>query len=231
MQNIRVRSSSGCRTCIASKHTWKACGSTVQPRNITHTPPPPEMQNLYCLQEHLESLWEDAAITAARLLNNLEYLAGVTVSPKDLDEFAAFKRALKGSNDQHYSVVDHGEQGRRREKELKQQEQQQGGTGDSRGTRPGEETAGRGGDQDVTWRQGLRRLRNMGLGVGQVLGRKGHMPMERRQKGLHYNELVEGLGGKKRERLDRHLAMKAAGMESGETDAFYNAMADQGIPE
>ncbi|CAN0536792.1 unnamed protein product [Ectocarpus sp. 12 AP-2014] len=83
----------------------------------------------------------------------------------------------------------------------------------------------------MTWREGLRRLRNMGLGVGQVLGRKGHMPMERRQQGLHYNELVEGLGGKKRERLDRHLAMKAAGMESGETDAFYNAMADQGIPE
>ncbi|CAM9193141.1 unnamed protein product [Ectocarpus sp. 4 AP-2014] len=204
-------------------------GCRFRSLNFQYTP-----ENLYCLQEHLESLWEDAAITAARLLNNLEYLAGVTVSAKDLDAFATFKRALKGSNDQHYSVVDHGEQGRRREKELKQQQQQQqqqGGTGDSQGTRPGEETAGRGDDEDMTWREGLRRLRNMGLGVGQVLGRKGHMPMKRRQQGLHYNELVEGLGGKKRERLDRHLAMKAAGMESGETDAFYNAMADQGIPE
>ncbi|CAB1099278.1 unnamed protein product [Ectocarpus sp. CCAP 1310/34] len=204
-------------------------GCRFRSLNFQYTP-----ENLYCLQEHLESLWEDAAITAARLLNNLEYLAGVTISAKDLDAFAAFKHALKGSNDQHYSVVDHGEQGRRREKELKQQQQQQqqqGGTGDSQGTRPGEETAGRGGDENMTWREGLRRLRGMGLGVGQVLGRKGHMPMERRQQGLHYNELVEGLGGKKRERLDRHLAMKAAGMESGETDAFYNAMADQGIPE
>ncbi|CAM9740210.1 unnamed protein product [Ectocarpus sp. 6 AP-2014] len=198
-------------------------GCRFRSLNFQYTP-----ENLYCLQEHLESLWEGAAITAARLLNNLEYLAGVTVSAKDLEAFAAFKRALKGSNDQHYSVVDHGEQGRRREKELKQQ---QGGTGDSQGTCSGAETAGHGGDEDMTWREGLRRLRDMGLGVGQVLGRKGHMPMERRQQGLHYNELVEGLGGKKRERLDRHLAMKAAGMESGETDAFYNAMADQGIPE
>ena len=41
-------------------------------------------------------------------------------------------------------------------------------------------------------------MRQMGLGPGQVLGRKGHMPMARRQQGLHYNELVQGLGGKKR---------------------------------
>lgn len=52
--------------------------------------------------------------------------------------------------------------------------------------------------EDMTWREGLSRLRDMGLGIGQVLGRKGHMPMERRQQGLHYNELVEGLGGKRR---------------------------------
>lgn len=41
-------------------------------------------------------------------------------------------------------------------------------------------------------------MRDMGLGPGQVLGRKGHMPMEKRQQGLHYSELVDGLGGKKR---------------------------------
>lgn len=41
-------------------------------------------------------------------------------------------------------------------------------------------------------------MRKMGLGPGQVLGRKGHMPMARRQQGLHYDELVQGLAGKKR---------------------------------
>lgn len=34
-----------------------------------------------------------------------------------------------------------------------------------------------------------------------------------------------------RERLERHLAMKAAGEESGETEAFYDAAARQGVPE
>ena len=45
-------------------------------------PPPDLRQNLYCLQAHLESLWEEAAIKAARLLNNLEYLAGMRVATK-----------------------------------------------------------------------------------------------------------------------------------------------------
>lgn len=50
----------------------------------------------------------------------------------------------------------------------------------------------------LTWREGLEYLRELGLGPGQVLGRKGHMPMVKRQQGLHYDELVDGLGGKKR---------------------------------
>eukprot|EP00752_Nemacystus_decipiens_P008308 g7426.t1 len=185
-------------------------------------------ENLYCLQAHLETLWEEAAIKAARLLNNLEYLAGVRVSAKDVDAFAAFKRALKGPSTEHYSVVDHGERGRRREKE---QQQQQGGSGVERPT-PCEERGGAVANsaEELTWREALCRLREMGLGPGQVLGRKGHMPMEKRQQGLHYSELVDGLGGKKRDRLNRHLAMKAAGTESGETEAFYNAAATQGIP-
>lgn len=52
--------------------------------------------------------------------------------------------------------------------------------------------------EDLTWKEALGRLRCMGLGPGQVMGRKGHMPMERRKQGLHYEELVQGLGGKKR---------------------------------
>lgn len=50
----------------------------------------------------------------------------------------------------------------------------------------------------MTWREALEHLRTLGLGPGQVLGRKGHMRMVDRQQGLHYTELVEGLGGKKR---------------------------------
>lgn len=41
-----------------------------------------DIQNLYCLQAHLEALLEAAAINAARLLNNLEFLAGVRISTK-----------------------------------------------------------------------------------------------------------------------------------------------------
>lgn len=52
--------------------------------------------------------------------------------------------------------------------------------------------------EELTWREALARIRQAGLGPGQVLGRKGHMPMTRRQKGLHYDELVQGLGEKKR---------------------------------
>lgn len=40
------------------------------------------LQNLYCLQAHLENLWEAAAIKAARLLNNLDYLAGMRIATK-----------------------------------------------------------------------------------------------------------------------------------------------------
>ncbi|CAM9718561.1 unnamed protein product [Sphacelaria rigidula] len=83
----------------------------------------------------------------------------------------------------------------------------------------------------MTWREGLAYLRQMGVGPGQVLGRKGHMPMVKRQQGLHYNELVDGLGGKKRRRLDRHLALKSAGEETGATNAFYNSMQEQGTSE
>lgn len=53
-------------------------------------------------------------------------------------------------------------------------------------------------EEILTWREGLAYLRQMGVGPGQVLGRKGHMPMVKRQQGLHYKELVDGLGGKKR---------------------------------
>ena len=52
--------------------------------------------------------------------------------------------------------------------------------------------------EELTWKEALARMRRMGLGPGQVLGRKGHMPMARRQQSLNYNELVQGLGGKKR---------------------------------
>ena len=52
--------------------------------------------------------------------------------------------------------------------------------------------------EELTWREALIRMRQMGLGPGQVLGRKGHMPMAQRQQGLHYDELVQGLAGKKR---------------------------------
>ena len=44
---------------------------------------------------------------------------------QDVDAFAAFKRKLKGSNAEHYSVRDHGEAGRRRGEELEQEEEQE----------------------------------------------------------------------------------------------------------
>lgn len=46
------------------------------------TLPVNRVQNLYCLQAHLETLWEAVAIKAARLLNNLEYLAGMQIASK-----------------------------------------------------------------------------------------------------------------------------------------------------
>lgn len=47
------------------------------------------------------------------------------VYSQDVDAFAAFKRRLKGSCAEHYSVRDHGEAGRRRGEELQQEEQQE----------------------------------------------------------------------------------------------------------
>lgn len=44
---------------------------------------------------------------------------------QDVDAFAAFKRKLKGSNAEHYSVRDHGEAGRRRGEELEEEEKQE----------------------------------------------------------------------------------------------------------
>ncbi|CAM9780027.1 unnamed protein product [Scytosiphon promiscuus] len=193
-------------------------------------------ENLYDLQAHLEALWEAAAIKAARLLNNLEYLAGVRVSTKDFDAFTSFKKTVKGVNAEHYSDTarnSHGERGRETGAMPRTLSVRHSGSRARvpEGTRRRALIASGVGLEDLTWRDALCRLRGMGLGPGQVMGRKGHMPMERRKQGLHYEELVQGLGGKKRERLDRHLAMKAAGTESGETDAFYNAAAQQGVPD
>lgn len=51
------------------------------------------LQNLYCLQAHLENLWEAAAIKAARLLNNLDYLAGMRIATK-VTAHSIFRAAL-----------------------------------------------------------------------------------------------------------------------------------------
>lgn len=53
--------------------------------------------------------------------------------------------------------------------------------------------------EELTWREALKSMRREGIAPRQPLGRRGHMPMQRRQKGLHYQELVDGLGGKKRQ--------------------------------
>ena len=66
--------------------SWRSMFIRLRPCMTMSTlhplPHSPEMQNLYCLQAHLETLWEAAAIKAARLLNNLEYLAGMRVATK-----------------------------------------------------------------------------------------------------------------------------------------------------
>lgn len=44
---------------------------------------------------------------------------------QDLDALTTLKRAMKGSNAEHYSVRDHGKEGRRREREQQRQEMPQ----------------------------------------------------------------------------------------------------------
>lgn len=49
----------------------------------------------------------------------------ILVSVQDLDEYAATKRALKGANAEHYSVRDHGRDGREHQKRKQKQQREQ----------------------------------------------------------------------------------------------------------
>ncbi|CAM9854952.1 unnamed protein product [Choristocarpus tenellus] len=66
------------------------------------------------------------------------------------------------------------------------------------------------------------------MGPEHELGRKGHTPLEERKRGKSYSEMALNLSGKRRDRLDRHLAMKVAGGESGKSHAFFSEMLMQG---
>ncbi|CAM9519608.1 unnamed protein product [Discosporangium mesarthrocarpum] len=176
--------------------------------NFLHT-----TENLFRLQGHLEKLWEEAAIKSARLLNNLEYLANKTVKEKDVWAFANERLTRIEQNKERRNLLSNAQVKKRgltltRPADttpsaalLPQQHPQAhwvgvGGSGqDLEGL---VRTEGVDPEVEVTWREVLARFRRVGMGPEHDLGRKGHTPLEQRNRGPCYDDLAKGLKGKRR---------------------------------